>query len=243
MIVMPAIDLRGGKVVRLRRGQPGSESVYGDDPVEVARRWAEQGAARLHVVDLDAAIDGRDQAAEIGRLASGAGIPIEVGGGLRSLEVARRYRESGVARLIFGTAAVKQPEVVRAAVEQWPGAVAVAIDARAGRVTTAGWLEESELLALELARRVASWGVDRIQYTDVTRDGMLTGPNVEATEELARGSGLKVTAAGGVGTLDDLRALAVLESQGVDEVIVGKALYEDRFTLPEAIEASRNVPC
>jgi phosphoribosylformimino-5-aminoimidazole carboxamide ribotide isomerase len=243
MIVMPAIDLRGGKVVRLRRGQPGSESVYGDDPVEVARRWAGQGAARLHVVDLDAAIDGRDQAAEIGRLASGAGIPIEVGGGLRSLEVARRYRESGVARLIFGTAAVKQPEVVRAAAEQWPGAVAVAIDARAGRVTTAGWLEESELLALELARQVASWGVDRIQYTDVTRDGMLTGPNVEATEELARGSGLKVTAAGGVGTLDDLRALAVLESHGVDEVIVGKALYEDRFTLPEAIEAARSAPC
>jgi phosphoribosylformimino-5-aminoimidazole carboxamide ribotide isomerase len=243
MIVMPAIDLRGGKVVRLRRGQPGSERVYGGDPLEVSRRWAEQGAVRLHVVDLDVAIDGRDQAAEIGRLASGAGIPIEVGGGLRSMEVARRYRDGGVARLIFGTAAVKQPEVVRAAAEQWPGAVAVAIDARGGRVTTAGWLEESELLAHELAQQVASWGVDRIQYTDVTRDGMLAGPNVEATEELARGTGLKVTAAGGVGKLEDLRALAALETYGVDEVIVGKALYEERFTLPEAIEAARSIPC
>jgi phosphoribosylformimino-5-aminoimidazole carboxamide ribotide isomerase len=243
MIVLPAIDLRGGRVVRLRRGQPGSESFYGDDPVEVARRWAAEGAASIHVVDLDAAIDGRDQGPAIARLAAGAGIPIEVGGGLRSIEVARRYRDGGVARLIFGTAAVKQPEVVRAAAQAWPGAVAVAIDARDGRVTTAGWLEESELTALELAQRAAGWGVDRIQYTDVTRDGMLTGPNVAATEELARGSGLRVTASGGVGRLDDLRALAALEACGVDEVIVGKALYEGCFSLGEAIAAAGDAAC
>jgi phosphoribosylformimino-5-aminoimidazole carboxamide ribotide isomerase len=244
MIVSPALDLRGGRVVRLRRGAPGSETVYGESAVEIARKWADQGAARLHLVDLDAAIDGRDQAEEIGRVIRAISIPVEVGGGLRDMDVARRYRDCGAERLIFGTAAVEHPDVVQAAAAEWPGAIAVAVDAREGRVATAGWLEQSDLRAVELALRVASWGVDRIQYTDVKRDGMLIGLNIEATEEVARESGLRVTAAGGVGRLRDIREIQALEPLGVDEVIVGKALYEGRFTLAEAIVAAAgDAPC
>jgi phosphoribosylformimino-5-aminoimidazole carboxamide ribotide isomerase len=164
-------------------------------------------------------------------------IPVEVGG-LRVLENAMRYTERGADRLIFGTAAVARPGVVQQAVHQWPDAVVVALDARNGRVTVAGWQELTTTTALDLAARVKSWGVARVQYTDVVRDGALNGPNIEATAELARASGLRITAGGGVSSLDDLRRLSVLEPLGVDEAIVGKALYEKRFTLAEAMEAA-----
>ncbi len=234
MIVVPAIDVRRGRVVRLRQGRPEDETIYGDDPAEAARRWAAEGAERLHLVDLDAAIDGRPQPAAVGAVVEAVGIPVEVGGGLRTLDAARRYRDAGVDRLIFGTAAVTAPAVVEEAAALWPEAVAVAIDARAGRVTVAGWKEDTTLDALELASRVKAWGIARVQYTDVTRDGTLVGPNLEAIEEMARRSGLRVTAAGGVSTLDDLVRLSALAEVGVDEAISGKALYDGRFTLAEA---------
>jgi phosphoribosylformimino-5-aminoimidazole carboxamide ribotide isomerase len=237
MIVVPAIDVRGGKVVRLKQGQLLAEQVYGSDPAEVARRWEAEGAARLHLVDLDAAISNRPQFDAMEKIIAAVKVPVEVGGGLRVLENAMRYRDRGVDRVIFGTAAVANPGVVLAAARRWPQAVAVALDAREGKVAVAGWKEISTLDALELARRVKAWNVPRIQYTDVVRDGTLVGPNLAGIEEMARASGLRITAAGGFSSLEDLRRLKPLEALGVDEVVLGKALYEKRFTLAEARKA------
>lgn len=234
MVVIPAIDIRGGKVVRLTRGELAEETVYGSMPVEAARRWEGEGAGRLHVVDLDAAISGKPQFEAIADVIGAVRIPVEVGGGLRVLENAMRYRERGADRVIFGTAAVAAPGVVQAAVELWPDAVAVALDAKRGKVAVAGWQEITTVDATELAVRVKAWGVRRIQYTDVVRDGTLVGPNLEGLEQVARAAALRVTAAGGVATLEDLGRLRGLQELGVDEVIVGKALYERRFTLAQA---------
>jgi phosphoribosylformimino-5-aminoimidazole carboxamide ribotide isomerase len=238
VIVIPAVDVRGGRVVRLRQGQLAHETVYGADPAEAARRWAGEGAVRLHVVDLDAALGGDPQFDALEALMGAVSIPVEVGGGLRVLETAMRYRDRGADRVIFGTAAVSDPGVVQAALALWPQAVAVALDAKNGRVTVGGWKEITTVRAVELAQRCREWGVRRLQYTDITRDGTLVGPNVAATGELARAAGVPVTASGGVSSLDDLRALAALADCGVDEVIVGRALYDERFTLAAAQEAA-----
>jgi phosphoribosylformimino-5-aminoimidazole carboxamide ribotide isomerase len=240
MIVVPAVDIRAGRVVRLKQGRLQDETVYGSDPVEAARRWEAQGAARLHVVDLDAAIEGRPQPDVVGAIIGAVSIPVEVGGGLRVLENAMRYRDRGADRVIFGTAAIAAPGVVQEAVRLWPEAVAVAVDARNGKVTVAGWQEITQVTAVELAAQVKAWGVQRLQYTDVQRDGALVGPNMEATEQLARDSGLRVTIAGGVGSLEDLMRLAPLELLGVDEVVVGRALYEGHFSLAQAQAALAN---
>jgi phosphoribosylformimino-5-aminoimidazole carboxamide ribotide isomerase len=237
MIVVPAIDIRRGRVVRLVQGRAQDETVYGTEPAEVARRWEAEGAVRIHVVDLDAAIDGLPQPDAIGAVVSAVRIPVEVGGGIRSLEDARRYRDLGADRVIFGTAAVSRPDCVQAAVSHWPEAVAVAIDARDGRVAVAGWNEVTGVDALELAELVESWGVVRVQLTDVRRDGTLVGPNLAAIEALGRRTGLRITAAGGVSDVGDLVRLAALEPFGVDEAIVGKALYEGRVTLAGARQA------
>jgi phosphoribosylformimino-5-aminoimidazole carboxamide ribotide isomerase len=237
MNVVPTIDVRGGKVVRLKQGLLQEEKVYGSDPVAVARRWEEEGAPRLHVVDLDAALGGKPQFEAIAAVIAAVRIPVEVGGGLRVLENAMRYREYGADRVIFGTAAVADPGVVQEAARRWPGAVAVALDARNGKVAVAGWKEITRVDAVELAGRVKGWGVARLQYTDVMRDGTLTGPNLPGIEALARQAGVPVTAGGGISVLDDIKKIAALEPLGVDEVVVGKALYEQRFTLAEAREA------
>jgi phosphoribosylformimino-5-aminoimidazole carboxamide ribotide isomerase len=237
MIVVPAVDVRNGRVVRLKQGQLREESVYGADPAEAARRWEAEGATRLHLVDLDAVVEGRPQFDALEAVIRAVRIPVEVGGGLRTVENAMRYRERGVERVVFGTAAVASPGVVQQALRLWPEAVAVAVDAKNGKVAVAGWQEVTTVDVLELAARVREWGVPRIEYTDVVRDGMLVGPNLAGIEQLARASGLRVSAAGGVASIEDLRALKPLEAAGVDEVIVGKALYERRFTLAEAQEA------
>lgn len=238
MIVVPAIDVRGGKVVRLKQGRLQDEQVYGRDPVEAARRFQDEGAQRLHVVDLDAAIEGKPQPDVVEAIMGAVKIPVEVGGGLRTLENAMRYIQRGAQRVIFGTAVVSDPGVVQEALQIFPEAVAVALDARNGRVTVGGWKEVTTVQAVTLAERVKAWGVKRIQYTDVVRDGTLLGPNVAATAELARISGLQITAAGGISTLEDIQRLR-RASPLVDEVVVGKALYEKRFTLAEAMEAAR----
>jgi phosphoribosylformimino-5-aminoimidazole carboxamide ribotide isomerase len=238
MIVVPAIDVRGGKVVRLKQGRLQDEQVYGKDPVEAARRFQGEGAQRLHVVDLDAAIEGKPQPDVVEAIMGAVAIPVEVGGGLRTLENAMRYIQRGAQRVIFGTAVISDPGVVQEALREFPEAVAVALDARNGRVTVGGWKEVTTVHAVTLAERVKGWGVKRIQYTDVVRDGMLLGPNVDATAELARVSGLQITAAGGISTLEDIKSLR-RASPLVDEVVVGKALYEKRFTLQDAIEAAR----
>lgn len=237
MIVVPAIDIRAGKVVRLKQGRLRDETVYGTDPVAAARRWEAEGAGRLHIVDLDAAIEGTPQIEVVGAVIEAVRIPVEVGGGLRALENAMRYKNRGADRVIFGTAAVARPGVVQEAVRLWPESVAVAIDAREGKVAVAGWNEVTTVGVLELAAKVKGWGVPRIEYTDVVRDGALVGPNLAGIEELVRAVTLKITAAGGISTLDDLRKIARLAPLGVDEVVVGKALYDGRFTLAEAREA------
>jgi phosphoribosylformimino-5-aminoimidazole carboxamide ribotide isomerase len=237
MIVVPAIDIRRGRVVRLRQGRAEEETVYASHPAEAARRWEAEGAERLHVVDLDAAIDGLSQPDAIAAVARAVRIPVEAGGGIRTLEDARRLRDLGVERVIFGTAAVSRPEEVQAAVSRWPQSVAVAIDARDGRVAVEGWNEITDLDALELAATVEAWGVVRVQFTDVRRDGTLVGPNLEAIEALGRKTGLRITAGGGVSDVPDLLRLAELEPFGVDEAVVGKALYEGRLTLADARRA------
>lgn len=237
MIVVPAIDIRGGRVVRLVQGRAREETLYGVDPAEMARRWEGEGAERIHLVDLDAAIDGLPQPEAVAAVVAAVGIPVEVGGGIRTFEDARRYRDLGVQRVIFGTAAVSRPDVVQAAVSRWPEAVAVALDARDGRVAVEGWNEVTDVDALELAAAVEGWGVVRVQFTDVRRDGTLVGPNLEAIEALGRRTGLRITAAGGVSDVADLVRLAALQPFGVDEAIVGKALYEGRVTLAAAREA------
>jgi phosphoribosylformimino-5-aminoimidazole carboxamide ribotide isomerase len=234
VIVVPAIDVRGGKVVRLKQGQLQEERTYGSDPAEVARRWEAEGAARLHLVDLDAAISNRPQFDVMEKVIAAVKVPVEVGGGLRVLENAMRYRDRGADRVIFGTAAVADPGVVQQAARLWPQAVAVALDARDGKVAVAGWKEITTQDAVELARRVKAWSVPRLQYTDIVRDGTLVGPNLEGIEQLAKASGLRVTAAGGFSSLEDLRRLKPLEALGVDEVVLGKALYEKRLTLAQA---------
>lgn len=238
MIVVPAIDIRGGKVVRLKQGELQREQVYGSDPDAAARMWEDEGAQRLHIVDLDAAISGKPQFDAVASVIEAVSIPVEVGGGLRTLENAMRYRDRGAERVIFGTAAVASPGVVQQAVNLWPQAVAVALDAREGKVALAGWMEITTVGVLELTAQVKGWGVQRIQYTDVLRDGTLIGPNLAGIEQVARQSGLRVTAAGGIASLDDIRNVAALEALGVDELVVGKALYEKRFTLAEAHEAA-----
>jgi phosphoribosylformimino-5-aminoimidazole carboxamide ribotide isomerase len=240
VIVVPAMDIRGGKVVRFKHGELQEEQVYGSDPVEVARRWEGEGAARLHLVDLDAAISSQPQFETLAEVIDAVKIPVEVGGGLRVLENAMRYRQRGVDRVIFGSAAIAAPGVVQEAVRMWPDAVAVAFDARGGRVKVAGWNEVTAVEAVDLASQVKAWAVKRIQYTDVVRDGGgSVGPNVGAIEGLARSCGLRFTVAGGLSSLDDLRRVRGLQELGVDEVVVGKALYEKRFTLAEAVAAAR----
>ena len=238
MIVVPAIDLRHGRVVRLHQGRAQEETVYAVDPADVARRFEGEGAQRIHLVDLDAAMGGAAQAAAVTSVVRAVRIPVEVGGGVRSLEDALALRESGVERVIFGTAAVARPEVVQAALARLAAdAVAVAIDARDGRVAVSGWTEATGVDALVLAATVRGWGVRRVQFTDVRRDGTLTGPNLAALEALGRSTQLRITAAGGVSDASDLVRLARLEPLGVDEAIVGKALYEGRVTLAAAFDA------
>jgi|KBSSwiStaDraftv2_1062776.scaffolds.fasta_scaffold1109782_2 phosphoribosylformimino-5-aminoimidazole carboxamide ribotide isomerase len=238
MIVVPAIDLRQGRVVRLHQGRAQEETVYAVDPAEVARRFEAEGARRIHLVDLDAAMNGARQAAAVASVVRAVRIPVEVGGGVRTLADALAVRADGAERVIFGTAAVARPDVVQAAVEQLGAeAVAVAIDAKDGRVAVSGWTEATDVDALELAVAVESWGVRRVQFTDVRRDGTLQGPNLAALEALGRRTKLKITAAGGVSDASDLVRLSALEALGVDEAIVGKALYEGRVTLQAAHEA------
>lgn len=237
LTVVPAIDVRGGRVVRLRQGDASAETFYSDDPVSIARGFADRGAKRLHLVDLDAAIDGRPQVATVNAVIRAVSLPVEVGGGLRTVEDAARYRDAGADRIIFGTAAVIAPKVVQDAARRWPRRVAVALDARDGKVVIAGWSETTPVDARLLVDRIAAWGVTRVQYTDVARDGMLSGPNIQGIRALGR-RGVAITVGGGVSSLEDIERIRGLRSIGVDEVILGRALYDERFTLAQAHAAA-----
>ncbi len=233
--VIPAIDIRGGRCVRLLQGDYDRETVYGDDPAAVAREWEAQGAPRLHVVDLDGAREGRPvNRAEVAAICEAVAIPVEVSGGLRTMDDLEAAAGLGAARLQLGSAAVRNPDLVNRASERFPGMVVVAVDTRAGEALTEGWREGSGADALTLAKEMVARGAPRIMVTDVARDGALEGPNVALAAEFAAALPVPVVASGGVTTADDLRALA---ETGCEGAIVGKALYEGRFTLAEALEA------
>ena len=233
--VIPAIDLRGGKCVRLLHGNFAQETVYGDDPAAVARRWQEQGARRLHVVDLEGSRDGVSRNLDAMRaIVDAITIPVQVAGGVRDVEGALRLLDLGADRVVLGTVAVREPAVVASLVEKQPEAVVVALDARDGVVRTDGWTASSGVQVRALAAEMEALGVRRFLYTDIGRDGALTGPNLAAYRELCAQTRAAVLASGGVARVEDIVALA---STGVDGVIVGRALYTGDVSLPAALVA------
>jgi phosphoribosylformimino-5-aminoimidazole carboxamide ribotide isomerase len=240
MIVYPAIDLRGGRCVRLTQGDFARETVYGDDPVGVARRWEVLGARWIHVVDLDGARAGRPvQAPLVAAICAAVRIPVQVGGGMRDAAAIETALEGGVARVVLGTIAVREPARGAALCRAFPGRVAIGIDARDGVARVAGWLEGGGVAAPALAETAAGWGAAAIVYTDIGRDGTQEGPDLEGTRAVARAAGIPVIASGGVGTLEHVRAVAALADDGVTGVIVGRALYSGAVDLRDALGAAR----
>jgi phosphoribosylformimino-5-aminoimidazole carboxamide ribotide isomerase len=238
MDVIPAIDLLEGRCVRLYQGDYARSQVFNDKPVDVARQWVEQGAGWLHVVDLDGAKTGKVvNLSAIADIVQAVSVPIQVGGGLRDRTSVAQLLNLGVQRVILGTVAVEQPQLIADLCQEFPGQIVVGIDARNGKVATRGWLETSEVLATALAQQMQQVGVAAIIYTDIHRDGTLTGPNLEALRELASGLSIPVIASGGVSSITDLLSLLALEPLGVTGVIVGRALYTGDISLKAALQA------
>jgi len=236
--VFPAIDLLGGNAVRLRGGRFDEATVYSDRPWELAVDWERDGARFLHVVDLDAARGDGSNGPTIARIRDATSLAIQRGGGLRSAEAAQSALASGADRVVLGTLALRRPDEAAALCRAHPGRIVIAVDAKDGRIAIAGWQETSAETPLDLARRAAAWGAAAVLYTDVSRDGLETGPDLEGTAALVRDAGLPVLASGGVAHLDDLRRLAALAPPPVG-VVVGRALLERRFTLAAAIETAQ----
>ena len=240
MIIFPAIDIRGGRCVRLVQGRADQETVYGDDPAAMGKRWQAEGAAWLHVVDLDGAFGARPQNLEvIRRLRRSVTIPIQLGGGLRTLDTMATYMEAGIDRLILGTAVLKDPDLVARALTAYPGRIALGLDAKNGLLAVEGWTETSSRTAAELARELAPLNPAAIIYTDISRDGVKRGVNLEATRNLAQATDIPVIASGGVSSIDDITTLLPLEPLGVIGVITGKALYDGNLDLKQAIRVAR----
>lgn len=240
MILFPAIDLKEGQCVRLIEGCMDSATIYSNDPGSTARVWQDQGAQFIHVVDLDGAFAGQPRNREsISSIVKAVDVPVQVGGGIRDLATIEDLFSLGVNRVILGSAAILKPELVSQACSKYGERILVGIDARDGLVAIQGWGETVSKTALELAREVKELGIARIVFTDIRRDGKLSGPNLAATGELAQASGLKVIASGGVASLADIRAVKALEPQGVEGAIMGKALYSGAVKLPEALAIAR----
>ncbi len=235
MELWPAIDLRGGRCVRLLRGDYDAETVFADDPLEQARRFVAGGARRLHVVDLDGARAGEAvQADLVARLVAAAGVPVQLGGGIRTLRTARAYAEAGVARLVVGSVAVEDPALLTAMAEALPGRIVLGLDARDGLVAVRGWTATSAQTALDVARRAAALPLAAVVYTDIATDGTLGGPNLDGLSAMVRGVPLPVVASGGIAGADDLRRVAAVGARGC---IVGRALYDGGLDLATALEA------
>jgi phosphoribosylformimino-5-aminoimidazole carboxamide ribotide isomerase len=240
MLVIPAIDLKGGRCVRLYQGDMDRATIYSDDPVATALRWQSEGAERLHVVDLDGAVSGSGvNTGVIQQICQALTIPVQVGGGIRTLETVEQLFTHGVSRVILGTVAYRQPEVVAITSQRFPGRITVGIDARAGKVAIQGWTEATELDALTLAQRCADMGVSEIIYTDIARDGTEQGVNLAATLTLAQAVSLPVIASGGVASLRDIERLTPLQKEGIAGVIVGRALYTGAVKLADAIAVAK----
>lgn len=247
MLIIPAIDLRAGKCVRLVEGKLDRETIYSDDPAAVAQIWENSGAQWLHIVDLDGAFAGSPRNLEtISNIIGAVDIPVQVGGGIRDLDTVDRLLQMGVSRVILGTVAIRKPALVAEAVGRFGDRIVVGIDARDGKVAIEGWGLTAEKDVLSLAMEVNRMGVSRVIFTDISRDGTLKGPNVEAVKKLTMSCKIKIIASGGVSTIKDIEALKKLEPHGVEGVIVGKALYAgtvDIFDAMELAEEKRTVSC
>ncbi|MDE1982123.1 MAG: 1-(5-phosphoribosyl)-5-[(5-phosphoribosylamino)methylideneamino]imidazole-4-carboxamide isomerase [Betaproteobacteria bacterium] len=237
MILIPAIDLKDGRCVRLRQGLMEEATVFSDEPAQMARHWLDQGAQRLHLVDLNGAFSGKPvnerAMREIVDEVNGE-IPIQLGGGIRTLDVIERYLDSGVSEVIIGTAAVKNPGFLHEACDAFPGHIMVGLDAREGKVAVEGWSKLTGHEVVDLAKRFQDYGVEAVIYTDIGRDGMLTGVNIPATVTLARSLTIPVIASGGIHGLEDVRALCAVEEEGIMGAITGRAIYEGTLNFAEA---------
>ncbi len=244
MIVIPAIDLKDGQWVRLEQGLMNRDTVFNDDPGAQARAWQDQGAELLHIVDLDGAFAGEPKNREaIEAIVRAITIPSQLGGGIRDIATIEAYLSLGIGRVIIGTAAQRNPELVKEACAKFPGRIVVGIDAKDGMVAVQGWAEVTGITAIELARKFEGFGVAAIIYTDISRDGMLQGPNIEATRQLAESISIPVIASGGLSSLKDIENLKAIESSGVTGVITGKAIYTGAIDLAEAIKTGKGKTC
>jgi len=236
MLIIPAIDLKDGQCVRLRQGLMDESTVFGNNPVDFAKQWVDQGCRRLHLVDLNGAFAGEpvngDVVTEIAK--AYPKLPIQIGGGIRSGETIEHYLQAGVNYVIIGTQAVKNPEFVSEMCQQFPGHIIVGLDAKEGLVATDGWAEVSEIKATDLAKRFEADGVNSIVYTDIARDGMMQGVNIEATVAMAKASSIPVIASGGITNIDDIKALKAYAHQGICGAITGRAIYEGTLSVKEA---------
>ncbi len=236
MILFPAIDLKDGQCVRLKLGEMDQATVFNDDPAAQAKEFQDQGFEYLHIVDLNGAFEGKPvNAAAVESILKAIRMPVQLGGGIRDLATIEMWLEKGIKRVILGTVAVKNPDLVREACAKFPGRIAVGIDAKGGKVATEGWAEASELTAIDLAKKFEDIGVSAIIYTDIDRDGILTGLNLESTRELAKSITIPVIASGGLASMDDIRALNWLENQMLEGAITGRALYDGRIDPKEAL--------
>jgi len=238
MRIMPAVDIRGGLCVNLVQGDYDRETVFSEDPVAQAVKWHELGGRLIHIVDLDGAKSGTCCIEPQLRQMAAAGVPFEVGGGIRNIETVRTVIDSGAQRVILGTAVHRNPAFLAEAAREFPGRIVAGIDARHGKVALSGWYETTDTDAIEFARRAEAAGASRIIFTDISSDGMMGGADVEATRAVARAVNIPVTASGGISSLDDVRALKRVQHDGIDEIIIGRALYLEKFTLPQAIAAA-----
>lgn len=234
MIIYPAIDIKNGKCVRLLQGKADAETIYGENPVEVAKKWEDMGARFLHVVDLDGAFSGDSLNMDIiKKIARGSSIPIQVGGGIRTMEKIEEYLQlPGVKRVIIGTSAITNPDLLNKAVARYREQVAVGIDAKNGKLAIHGWVESTEIDAVSFGKDLKALGVDTVIYTDISKDGMLSGPNLESTKELIEKSGLNIIASGGIRSIQDIKNIKEIGATGA---IIGKALYTGKINLREAL--------
>jgi phosphoribosylformimino-5-aminoimidazole carboxamide ribotide isomerase len=240
LIVIPAIDIKDRRCVRLRQGNLSQETVFSDVPEDMAVRWFEKGAERLHIVDLNGAVEGRAVNKEvIKKIGRAVPVPLQLGGGIRDMDVLEGYLDLGVHYAILGTVAYKEPDFVIRACERFPGRIILGIDAKKDRVAVEGWTEEVDLTPVEMTKRFETAGVSAVIFTDIYRDGMRTGPNVEATRDLARAINIPVIASGGISVISDVIELSTLASDGVIGMITGRALYDGSLDLSEAITAAR----
>jgi phosphoribosylformimino-5-aminoimidazole carboxamide ribotide isomerase len=240
MMIIPAVDIKNGKCVRLLQGRMEDETVFSPNPAAMARKWTKSGAQLIHVIDLDGAFAKQPRNIDaIQKILNDVDVPIQLGGGIRNLEIVAKYLEMGVQRVIIGTEAVQNPEFVIRACAAFPNRIVLGIDARNGYVAIDGWTQTTQIRAIELAKQFEDCGLAAINFTDIYRDGMLTGPNLEETQRFAEALDVPVVASGGVSTLKDIYNLMALKSAGITGVIVGKALYNGSLDLKEAIKATQ----